>query len=194
MPENQVWSLGWGGPLEKGMAIHSSILVWGIPWTKETSRLLSMGSQRVRHNWATNISPRNINKSFPKIRVCSFLSRGAAFSKKITDIPGCGEKKKKTSILVTNFCQVTNKFIFLLLFIINEIVRTRIFVVKNYWQQIETISMRILFLWKDHRIAVAAEKRVGSWGDFCLSSKKGAILVYLYANHTCQVGRKKSVI
>ena len=146
----------------------------------------------------TLIFPRNIDKSFPKIGVCSFLSHGAAFSKKITDTPGCGGRKP--SILVTNFCQVTNKFIFCCCCFSHIQVyhqwnsKERIFVVKNYWQQIETIPMRTLFLWKDYRIAVAAEKRVGSWGDFCLSSKKGVILVYLYANHTCQVGRKKSVI
>ena len=40
-------------PLEKGMATHSSILAWRIPWT-EPGRLQSMGSQRVRHDWATN--------------------------------------------------------------------------------------------------------------------------------------------
>ena len=33
---------------------HSSILAWKIPWTEESGRLQSMGSQRVRHNWATN--------------------------------------------------------------------------------------------------------------------------------------------
>jgi len=52
--ETQVWSLGWEDPLEKGMATHSSILAWRIPWTKEPGRPQSMGSQRVRHNWATN--------------------------------------------------------------------------------------------------------------------------------------------
>ena len=37
-------------PLEKGMATHSSILAWRIPWTEEPGGLQSMGSQRVRHN------------------------------------------------------------------------------------------------------------------------------------------------
>ena len=41
-------------PLEKGMATHSSILAWKIPWTEELGRLQSMGSQRVRHDWAAN--------------------------------------------------------------------------------------------------------------------------------------------
>ena len=39
-------------PLEKGMATHSSILAWRIPWTEEPGRLQSMGSQRVRHDWS----------------------------------------------------------------------------------------------------------------------------------------------
>ena len=50
MQETQVQSLGWEDPLEKGMATHSSILAWRIPWTEEPGRLQSMGSQRVRHN------------------------------------------------------------------------------------------------------------------------------------------------
>ena len=33
MWETSVWSLGWEDPLEKGMATHSSILAWRIPWT-----------------------------------------------------------------------------------------------------------------------------------------------------------------
>ena len=35
MQETQVQSLGWGDPLEKAMATHSSILAWEIPWTEE---------------------------------------------------------------------------------------------------------------------------------------------------------------
>ena len=51
MWETGVSSLGQEDPLGKGMAIHSSILAWRIPWTEEPGRLLS---QRVTHNWATN--------------------------------------------------------------------------------------------------------------------------------------------
>ena len=54
MQEPWVQSLGWEDPLEKGMLTHSSILAWRIPWTEEPSRLQSMESQRVEHNWATN--------------------------------------------------------------------------------------------------------------------------------------------
>ena len=38
------------------MATHSSTLAWKIPWTEEPGRLQSMGSRRVRHNWATSLS------------------------------------------------------------------------------------------------------------------------------------------
>ena len=48
--ETRVRSLGWEDPLEKEMAIHSSTLAWKIPWTEESGRLQSMGSQRVRHD------------------------------------------------------------------------------------------------------------------------------------------------
>ena len=51
--ETRVQSLGWEDRLEKEMATHSSILAWKIPWTKEPGRLESVGSQRVRHDWAT---------------------------------------------------------------------------------------------------------------------------------------------
>ena len=48
--ETQVRSLGWDDPLGKEMATHSSILALKIPWTEESGRLQSIGSQKVRHN------------------------------------------------------------------------------------------------------------------------------------------------
>ena len=51
--EMRVQSLGWEDSLEKEMATHSSILAWKIPWTEETDGLPSVGSQRVRHELAT---------------------------------------------------------------------------------------------------------------------------------------------
>ena len=48
--EAQVQSLGQEDPLEKGMATHSSILAWRIPWTEDPGMLQSMGLQRVSHN------------------------------------------------------------------------------------------------------------------------------------------------
>ena len=53
MWETQVRSLGWGDPLEKEMAIHTSILVCKIPWTEEPGRLQSMGLQKSEHDLAT---------------------------------------------------------------------------------------------------------------------------------------------
>ena len=49
MRETWVRSLSWEDSLEEGMAAHSSILAWEIPWIEEPGRLQSMGSQRVRH-------------------------------------------------------------------------------------------------------------------------------------------------
>ena len=48
--ETQVQSLGQEDPLEQGMATHSRILAWRIPWTEEPDGLQSMGSQRVKHD------------------------------------------------------------------------------------------------------------------------------------------------
>ena len=50
MRKTQVRSLGREDPLEKGMATHSSILAWRIPWTEEPGGLQSMGSRRVGHD------------------------------------------------------------------------------------------------------------------------------------------------
>ena len=51
--EDGFWSLGWGDPLEKEMATHSSSIAWEIPWTEEPDRLQFMGSQRGRHDLVT---------------------------------------------------------------------------------------------------------------------------------------------
>ena len=50
MQETQVQSLDWEDPLKKGMATHSSILAWRIPWTKEPGGLQPIDSQRVGHD------------------------------------------------------------------------------------------------------------------------------------------------
>ena len=54
MLETWVRSLGQEDPQEKGMATHSSILDWRIPWTEELGGLQSMGLQRVGHDGETN--------------------------------------------------------------------------------------------------------------------------------------------
>ena len=50
MQETEVRSLGQEDPLEKGMATHSSMLAWRIPWTEEPGGLRSMGLQRAGHD------------------------------------------------------------------------------------------------------------------------------------------------
>ena len=64
MRETWVRSLGWEDLLEKEMAIHSSALAWRIPWTEEPGGLQSMGSQRVRHDWATSFDYRDTRVFF----------------------------------------------------------------------------------------------------------------------------------
>ena len=52
--ETWLQSLHWEDPLEKGVATHSSILAWEIPWTEEPEELPSKGSQGVGGDWVTN--------------------------------------------------------------------------------------------------------------------------------------------
>ena len=58
MQETWVQSLGWEDPLKKGMATHSSILTWKIPWRGEPGGFQSMASQRVEQDRATNTNRR----------------------------------------------------------------------------------------------------------------------------------------
>ena len=51
MQETSVRFLGQEEPLEKGVATHSSTIVWKIPWTEEPGRLQSTGSQIVGDNY-----------------------------------------------------------------------------------------------------------------------------------------------
>ena len=56
MQETQAQSLGWEGPLEKGILTHSSILAWRTPWTEEPGGLQSKQSQRAGHDFMVNRS------------------------------------------------------------------------------------------------------------------------------------------
>ena len=47
MQQTQVEFIGWENPLEKGLATHSSIFAWRIPWTEEPGRLQSLESQEL---------------------------------------------------------------------------------------------------------------------------------------------------
>ena len=63
MQDTWIRSLGWADPLEEGMATHSSILDWRIPWTVEPGRLQPMMSQRVRHECHTHTKEGGIEKN-----------------------------------------------------------------------------------------------------------------------------------
>ena len=65
MQETWVQSLGQEDLLEEGMATHSSILPWRIPWTEESGGLQSMGSQRVGHDFYMRIEM--VKKEYPYI-------------------------------------------------------------------------------------------------------------------------------
>ena len=58
MQETRFQPLGQEDPLEKGMATHSCILAWTIPWTEEPGELKSMGSQKGGHDRAANTTQR----------------------------------------------------------------------------------------------------------------------------------------
>ena len=97
MQETRVRFLGLEDPLEKEAAIHSSTLAWKIPWIEEPDRLQSMGSQRVRHDWATSLTRqgnvRDIsnaeNTKCPSPAVWKFLSgqqQGVSWGQKGQDV------------------------------------------------------------------------------------------------------------
>ena len=54
--ETQVLSLGCEDPLEEGMATHSRILSWRVPWTEEPGRLQSTATNRVGHDWSNLVT------------------------------------------------------------------------------------------------------------------------------------------
>ena len=80
MQETQVQSLGQEDPLEKGTAIHSSILAWRIPWIEEPGGPQSMALQRVRHDQATDTE-------------MSTVEHGTFLSTKSDVSPDCADDK-----------------------------------------------------------------------------------------------------
>ena len=77
----QVQTLSWEDPLKKGMATHSSILAWTIPWTEEPGELQSMGSQRISHIWANNtLIVLHRFFFFNKLKVCGNPAWGKSIS------------------------------------------------------------------------------------------------------------------
>jgi len=106
--ETWVWSLGWEDPLEKEMATHSSILAWKISWTEEPGGLQSMGSQRVRHNWATNTQ---VYPSRPKVSLCPsiILSSWSSF---------CPRPHRRQSLICFLSLSIRHKYIYIMHFLI----------------------------------------------------------------------------
>ena len=100
MWETRVWSLGWEDPLEEGMETHPSIRPGESPWTEEPGRLQFMGSQRVRHDWATKHTQKTtqipINKWIDKQFV-------------IYQYNGILLSNKNSKLLITNFDSQNNK-------------------------------------------------------------------------------------
>ena len=101
MKETKVQSLVLEDPLEKGMATHSSILGWKIPWTKEPGRVESRGLQRVRHNLVTKQQQQQLSRSptiseiYPELSVSRRLSvknppAKAGVTRDVGLIPGSG--------------------------------------------------------------------------------------------------------
>ena len=74
MQEAWVWSLCQKDLWEEGMAIHSSILAWRIPWTEEPGGLRSIGSQRIGHDWTHIHTPSLL------LTMCRLVSETEAFS------------------------------------------------------------------------------------------------------------------
>ena len=82
------------------MATHSSILAWKVPWTKESGSLLSMGLQRVGHDWATSLSKITADGDFShEMKRCLLLGRQA-----MTNLDRV--LKSRNITLPTKFCLV----------------------------------------------------------------------------------------
>ena len=102
MRETRVRSLGREDPLEKEMATHSSILAWRIPWREEPGRLQSMGSQRVRHDWATSLS----RTFFQKVRRHSSKRVGKLWNGHFTEWEREFTKNKDCCCSVAQLCLI----------------------------------------------------------------------------------------
>ena len=78
--ETWVQSLGREDPLEEKMTTHSSVLAWNTSWKEKPGGLQSMGSQRVWHNWVTELASTSSFPSTSYWRDCLFLILHSFFS------------------------------------------------------------------------------------------------------------------
>ena len=77
---------GWKDPLEKGMATHSSVLAWRVPWTAGTSRLQPMGSQRGGRDWATLTSPSPVIKQINMQKATGYSPKYKEYGSRVVTI------------------------------------------------------------------------------------------------------------
>ena len=84
--ETSIRSLGQEDPLEEGMATHSRVLPWRIPWTEEPNGLESKGSQRVRHD-RSDLAHTHFYFTNENLESCSF-----------PNVQGAIRYQKKTSL------------------------------------------------------------------------------------------------
>ena len=91
MRDTRVRSLGPECPLQKDVATHSSVLAWRIPWTEEPGELWSMGSQRDRHDWATDTHARLWSSPWSGLQPASWqFSPAFLVLLNLTGNRGCG--------------------------------------------------------------------------------------------------------
>ena len=112
MQEVRVQSLGWEDPLEEGMAIHSSLLAWRIPWTEELVRLQSIRLQRVGCDWSERARTYKYKLAFKSYNCINFYCRLEGYLSWVyffynsilqQKMEFLQKKKKKHLQIITNF-------------------------------------------------------------------------------------------
>ena len=88
------------------MAPHSSTLAWKIPWTEEPGRLQSMGSLRVRHNWATSLSLSCIGEGNGNPLQCSCLENPREGGAWCAAVYGVAQSRKRLKRLSSSIYSV----------------------------------------------------------------------------------------
>ena len=130
MWEARVWSLGQEDPLEEGMATHSNILAWRIPWTEEHGRLQS---QRVRHDQVTTLSLSQLGLLSKASYVCRVWHNGQgqlsdsrkypgqpASARHLTILESLLAPKSRSTLLYTHYTTTHPSFVKLFLKDVNE--------------------------------------------------------------------------
>ena len=108
MWETRVRPLGQEDPLEKGMATHSSILAWRIPWTEDPGGLQSMGLKRDGQDWATNTFTFHLLGKYSHITAKSTLSEKRWNNFSINNHANCSDFNTKY-ILISCFTIILTK-------------------------------------------------------------------------------------